>query len=303
MASRLAPVPGNNNASVVSAATSAAASNPRSVAKSSSLFNTLASTYRAAVGKPPVDPTREVVKSILRIFASGNWEKLGEIKVVVTTTLEQTKGATDPKVVIYNTILDAFNNLGHLLKDINDRVIPGTIQEIDSMLESFRGSKKVAAASIKGLKGGIKTIVATNAKVAGLIDEAGAGITRFFEEKDAQYKAARTFIRQQARAATVAAAVTAAKSQAAASAKQLQNAFGYELSNAGLEELKRKSQGQEQPVTEKDIANTMAELNKMTSANWARIQAAQGHPVGRQGGRKSRRNRSNKRRRNMTRRS
>lgn len=298
MASRLALVPGNNNASVVSAATSAAASNPRSVAKSPSLFNTLASTYRAAMGKPPVDPTREVVKSILRIFASGNWEKLGEIKVVVATTLEQTNGDTNPKVVIYNTIIHAFNDLGDLVKEVNDRVIPGTVEEIDTLLESFRGSKRVAAGSIKGLKGGIKTIVATNAKVAGLIDEAGAGITRFFEEKDAQYKAARTFIRQQARAATVAAAVTASKSQAAATAKQLQNPFDYELSNAGWEELKRKSQAQQQPVTKEHINKALAELNKMTSANWA-----QGHPVGRQGGRKSRRNRSNKRRRNMTRRS
>jgi len=298
MASKLAHVPGNNNASVVSAAPSGTASNPRSVAKSPSLFNTLASTYRAAIGKPPVDPTREVVKSILRIFASGDWEKLNEIKLVVATTLEQTKGDKNPKVIIYNTILDAFNDIGDLVKEVNDRVIPGTMEELDKLVESFRGSKKVAFASIKGLKAAIKVLVATNVKVAGLIDEAATGIGRFFDEKDAQLKAAKVFVRKEVRAAAVSAAVAAARAEKAALDKALQNAHDYELSNAGMAKLMQESQAQ-QPITEQDIANTMEELHGMTNANWARIQKAQGKPGGR---RKSRRNRNNKFRRNVTRR-
>lgn len=299
MASKLAHVPGNNNASVVSAAPSAAAaSNPKSVAKSPSLFNTLTGTYRAAIGKPPVDPTREVVKSILRIFASGEWDKLNEIKVVVATTLAKTRGDTNPKVVIYNTILDTFNDLGGLVKDVNDRVIPSTIEEIDKLIESFRASKRVAAGSIRGLKSATKVLAASNIKVAGLIGEAEKGVASFFEQKDAQLKAAKSFIRKEERAATVAKSIADAKSIAAARAKELQNAHDYELSNAGMAKLMKESQAQ-QPITEKEVANTMEELHKMTNANWARIKAAQGKPGGR---RKSRRNRSNKFRRNATRR-
>jgi len=291
MASRLAPVPGNNNASVVSAPPSAAASNPRSVAKSPSLFNTLASTYRAAVGKPPVDPTREVVKSILRIFASGDWEKLGEIKVIVETTLEQTNDDTNPKVVIYNSILSAFKDLGDLVKDVNDAVIPATIDEIEALRLAFIASKRGASGSIRGLKAGIKALVATNVKVAGLIDEAAAGISRFFEEKDTQLKAAKVFVRQQDRAAR------------AASTKRLVPSLVPELSHAKL------AQGSMGIASEQEMANTMAELNRMTNANWARVAAAQGQSKvpslakpAKLGGRKSRRNRSNKHRRNMTRR-
>ena len=286
--STLRNVPGNNVAA-------APASTVVTPAKGTSIFGALSSVLRSAQGKRPVSDARETVKMVLRVFAEQDWAKLPEVQLASVKAYEASMSAdeAEPLTHIYRSILEIFGSgLSSIILNDLAVVFPRTIEELDGLKDVFASN----ARSVKAIPGSLKSLLRSYTKkersaqtikdyekIVALVAEAEAGIVAFYKSKAEQINAAKTFVKESAKA-NAAATRAAASAAAAATRKAARNAATAAAAATALsrkaQKVAPKSAASLYQVTNANIEAEMAKLVAEAAANnkgkaaWAALATA-----------------------------
>lgn len=271
-----------------------------------SIFGAISSVIRSAQGKRPVSEVRETVKALLRVYSLQDWAKLSEIQLASVKAYEasMTADEAEPLTNIYRNILLLFGSeISSLLLEDNAKPLPGTEEELNELKDLFAAHLSYIKSNTKPLKSHFKTFLTIKAhseeniksyeKIVGLVTEAEAGINSFYENKAAQIKAAKAFIKQVGKA-TAAITRAAASAAAAASRKAARNAtvaasVASRKAARNAQRLAPKSAASAYEVTNADVEAEMAKLAAEAKAPWTKAAP---------GGKRTRKGRNNRNRRN-----
>ena len=246
-------------------------------------------------GKEPINETREVIKTILRIFEQNDWVRLAEVKTLsqgALASLLAQKDSNSPKAKIYRQILEVFGAyISQIVLIVNSKAVPNTLGELSSLRDEFRTVWSQAKDQKERLVGDLLSYAPKNAlnresvnKLKTLVDNAWFNVNQFFYAKIGAIDAAVLFVKDQARR------------------------------NPSTQALARQTMAAAAPAESNE--QVLASINAMTNANWEKVRMEQiktlvmsGKPVPAemlkpwvsQSGKGRRSRKVNKRRRNATR--
>jgi hypothetical protein len=185
--------------------------------KSTSLFNAVSGVLRSVKGKRPVSEVRETVKMILRVFSNQDWMRLTEIQSVSMKAYEESMSVAEaePLTHIYRSILEIFGGgLSSILLSDSAISLPKTELELNNFTDFLKAHQRSAKDLVKPLNVLFKKYptvklrseqnIADMTKIETLVNEALNGVNSFYSVKYEQIKAAKTFVRESARASLAA---------------------------------------------------------------------------------------------------